>query len=257
MVLAKNSITLLFAILGGTIAGTGVLAANIFTLPPLPYAYDALEPHIDARTMQVHHGKHHAAYVAGLNAAAAAVGDAAGKGDALALTALQAQAVKKGTAVRNHGGGHYNHALFWVNLVSASEVTTPSDSLAVAIEDKFGNMDNLMAEFSKAAMARFGSGWVWLGVTESGDLAVTSTANQDNPLMVGLEYDFVKMIPILGLDVWEHAYYLKYENRRADYVKAFWNVVNWNKISRNYDVYAKQGKAVPPTPTGAGFATEL
>jgi len=228
-----------------------------FTLPALPYDYDALEPHIDAMTMKIHHGKHHQAYVAGLNGALSALGETAGKGDAVALTELQASAISKGTPVRNHGGGHYNHALFWVNLAPASSSSEPSEELSAAIDDKFGSLEKMKGEFEKAAMSRFGSGWAWLGVTEDGSVAITSTANQDNPLMKGLEYPVIKMVPILGLDVWEHAYYLKYHNRRAEYVQAFWKVVNWNKVSRNYEVYAKNQKAVPPTPTGGGHAKEL
>jgi len=230
-------------------------AEDLFSLPALPYSYDALEPHIDAETMKIHHGKHHAAYVAGLNAAAPKT--ESGKGDALALAALQKTAVKKGTAVRNHGGGHYNHALFWVNLEPAASSSEPSPDLGADIDDKFGSLEKMQEEFAKAAMGRFGSGWAWLGVKPDGSLGITSTANQDNPLMEGLEYAVEPMIPILGLDVWEHAYYLKYQNKRADYVKAFWNLVNWKKVSRNYDAYAKKGTPVPPTPTGGGHATEL
>jgi len=239
----------------GALLSASCAAKDIFALPSLPYEYDALEPHIDAQTMQIHHGKHHAAYVAGLNAA---LPDGAGKCDAAALAALQASAPSKGVAVRNHGGGHYNHALFWVNMAPATGPSSePSADLAAAIDDKFGSLEGMKEAFSKAAMGRFGSGWAWLGVKPDGSLAITSTANQDNPLMEGLEYAVEKMVPILGLDAWEHAYYLKYQNRRADYVTAFWDVVNWNKVSRNYEVYAKHGKAVPPTPTGGGHATEL
>jgi len=227
-----------------------------FTLPALPYDYDALEPYIDKETMQIHHTKHHQTYVNGLNGAVSKAD--AGNGDAVALAALQAKALEKGVAIRNHGGGHYNHALFWVNLKSAASASTePSADFAAAIDDKFGSLDKMKAEFTKAAIGRFGSGWAWLGVKADGRLAITSTANQDNPLMEGLEYPVEKMVPILGLDVWEHAYYLKYQNRRPDYVQAFWNVVNWDKISRNFDMYAKKGNAVPPTPTGGGHATEL
>jgi len=231
------------------VAGVG------FELPALPYAFDALEPHIDVETMKVHHGKHHAAYVAGLNAAGAQ--RESGKAEAVALAELQADAPRRGVAVRNHGGGHYNHALFWVNLVAASTSTEPSPDLAAAIEDRFGSFEKMQQEFEKAALGRFGSGWVWLGVKPDGALTITSTANQDNPLMSGLEYPVESMVPILGLDVWEHAYYLKYQNRRADYVKAFWHVVNWMKVSRNFENYAKRGKPVPPTPTGGGHAMEL
>jgi len=212
-----------------------------------------MEPQIDAETMTIHHSKHHAAYVDGLNAA-----NVGTKGDAGSLADLQKTLVKHSTAARNHGGGHYNHALFWVNLKPASDPSSePSAALGAAIDDRFSSMEGLKADFAKAAMGRFGSGWVWLGVKPDGLLAITSTANQDNPLMEGLEYPVEKMVPILGLDVWEHAYYLKYQNRRADYVNAFWNVINWKKVSRNYEEYAIKGKPVPPTPTGGGHATEL
>ncbi|CAK0881403.1 unnamed protein product [Prorocentrum cordatum] len=205
-------------------------------------------------TMKVHHSKHHAAYVAGLNAAKPAT--PGGKFDMEALAGLQTKAPSLGAAVRNHGGGHYNHALFWVNMgASSGPLGEPSDDLAAAIDDKFGSFDGMKAEFAKAAMGRFGSGWAWLGVKPDGALAVTSTANQDNPLMEGLEYPVEKLVPILGLDVWEHAYYLKYQNLRADYVKAFWSVVNWKKVSRNYEKYAKQeAREAPPAvlPRGCG-----
>jgi len=233
------------------------VAGDLFSLPPLPYEYDALEPHIDTATMKFHHDKHHAAYVAGLNAASKS-GDAAyGSGDADSLASLQAQAVQLGTATRNHGGGHYNHALFWVNLISPSVVTEPSDALKAAIEASFGSLDEFKTAFSKAALGRFGSGWVWLGVTPGGALAITDTANQDNPLMRGLEYPVTPMIPILGLDVWEHAYYLKYQNKRADYVSAFWNVVNWKIVSTSFEKYAVEQKPVPATTSGSSHASEL
>lgn len=241
--------------LGGLVT---CISADTFSLPALPYEYDALEPQIDATTMKIHHSKHHATYVAGLNDAVKSFPDIASKGDAVDLANLQKKALSYGSpAIRNHGGGHYNHALFWVNLAPASSSTEPSADLGAAIDDKFGSLDGLKKAFNQAAMTRFGSGWAWLGVTPDGSLAVTSTANQDNPLMEGLDYSFTKMIPILGLDVWEHAYYLKYQNRRADYVGAFWDVVNWKKVSRNYEMYAKKGQPVPPTPTGGGHATEL
>lgn len=227
-----------------------------FTLPSLPYDYNALEPHFDEETMQIHHTKHHATYVAGLNGAIA--GEKGYSGDAADLVAFQESAISKGTPARNHGGGHYNHAFFWVNLAPPGKGGSPSKDLQTAIDNAFGSLDGLQKEFAKVAMGRFGSGWAWLGVSKkSGELVLTSTANQDNPLMNGLEYEVADMIPILGLDVWEHAYYLKYRNKRPDYVTAFWNVVNWNKVSRNYEVYAKAGKPVPPTPTGGGHATEL
>lgn len=227
-----------------------------FSLPALPYAYNALEPHIDGETMTIHHTKHHATYVAGLNGAVKGSGDVI-SGDAVALAKFQATAVAQGTAARNHGGGHYNHALFWVNLSPAEKAGKPSPALAAAIDKAFGSFSKFQEEFAKAATTRFGSGWAWLGVRQDGGLAITSTANQDNPLMAGLGYDFVAMIPVLGLDVWEHAYYLKYRNKRPDYIKAFWNVVNWSKVSRNYETYAKAGQPVPPTPTGGNHAAEL
>lgn len=220
-----------------------------YKLPPLPYDYDALEPYIDKQTMMIHHDKHHAAYVAGLNAA---LKDNDQGGDAQ-LPALMKKAMSLGTPVRNHGGGHYNHAFFWVNMINpvAAGESQPSGKLAAAITASFGDMDGLKTSFNNAAMTRFGSGWAWLGVDPTGQLAITSSPNQDNPLMDG------SMIPILGLDVWEHAYYLKYTNKRADYVSAFWNVVNWVKVSRNYEMYAIKNEVVPPTTTGGGHAIEL
>lgn len=228
-------------------------AEGPFTLPALPYAYDALEPYFDAETMEIHHSRHHATYVAGLNAA---VKGQDVKGDAVGLMEFQVGAPAKGMPARNHGGGHYNHAFFWVNLSPPNMAGQPSKELDAAIVAAFGSLAGLQEEFKKAATGRFGSGWAWLGVAD-GKLVVTSTANQDNPLMGGLGYDCVQMIPILGLDVWEHAYYLKYRNKRPDYIDAFWKVVNWNKVNRNYEVYAKAGKPVPPTPTGGNFANDL
>jgi len=233
-------------------------STGTFKLPPLPYEYDALEPHFDEQTMRIHHGKHHATYVGGLNVIIEQFYPEASVADALALANIQKKVMAKGEAARNNGGGAYNHALFWVNLQpSSAPLSEPSSELAAAIDDKFGSFDEFKAAFSKAAMTRFGSGWAWLGVKPDGSLAVTSTANQDNPLMVGLPYDHTEMVPILGLDVWEHAYYLKYQNKRVDYVAAFWNLVNWNKVSRNFEMYAKEGKPVPPTTTGGNHATEL
>jgi len=220
-------------------------AAALFKLPALPYDYAALEPHFDEQTMRIHHSKHHATYVAGINGAAGALDAAAKKGDGQALAGLQRSAVAAGTAVRNHGGGHYNHSFFWVNLQPSDAQGEPSKDLMAAIQEQFGGFDGLKEAFNKQATTRFGSGWAWLGVTPEGKLAVTSTANQDNPLMEGLEYPVEKMIPILGLDVWEHAYYLRYQNRRPDYINAFWNVVNWGQVNRNYEVYAKKGQPVP------------
>ena len=195
-----------------------------FELPELPYAYDALEPHFDARTMEIHHSKHHAGYVAKLNAAIEGT-DHADK----SLEDIQAGAVAAGAGVRNNGGGHFNHSLFWT-VLSPKGGGTPSGDLAAAIDEAFGSFDEFKAKFSAAAATRFGSGWAWLVVTD-GKLAVGSTANQDNPMMEGME---VSGTPILGLDVWEHAYYLNYQNRRPDYISAFWNIVNWDKVAENF-----------------------
>jgi Fe-Mn family superoxide dismutase len=203
-----------------------VRAANQgYDLPPLPYAFDALEPHVDAKTMEIHHGKHHATYVNNLNKVLK---------DFPAIESIQAGAVKAGPAVRNNGGGHYNHATFWTNMAPADKTGTPSEEVDAAIVSAFGSMDAMKEKFTQAALTRFGSGWAWLGVKPDGKLGITSTANQDNPLMEGLEYPVEAMQPILGLDVWEHAYYLNYQNRRPEYVSAFWNVVNWDQVNKNY-----------------------
>lgn len=197
-----------------------------FELPKLPYALEALEPHIDARTMEIHHGKHHAAYVNNLNAALEGT-DGAGK----SLEELMKNISKYPMAVRNNGGGHWNHSLFWT-VMSPNGGGLPSGALADAINTDLGGFDAFKEAFSKAAATRFGSGWAWLCV-ENGKLKVCSTPNQDNPLM-----DVVSDCngtPILGLDVWEHAYYLNYQNRRPDYVSAFYNVINWDKVSRLYE----------------------
>jgi len=197
-----------------------------FELPALPYASNALEPHIDARTMEIHHGKHHGGYVNKLNGAVSDT-DAQGK----SLEDLMKNVSKYPGAVRNNGGGHYNHSLFWT-ILSPNGGGSPSGSLADAIDKKFGSFDKFKEEFSSAAATRFGSGWAWLIVTDSGDLEVCSTPNQDNPVM---DVADCKGTPILGLDVWEHAYYLKYQNLRPEYVKAFWNVVNWEEVSKKYE----------------------
>ena len=194
-----------------------------FTLPPLGYAFDALEPHIDAMTMQIHHDKHHQAYVDNLNKALAGT-----EGENKTLEELMANISKYPAAVRNNGGGHYNHSLFWTLLSGHS--SKPSAELAAAIDAAFGNLDGLKEKMNTAGATRFGSGWAWLTVTD-GKLTVSSTANQDNPLMDIAE---VKGTPILGIDVWEHAYYLHYQNRRPDYLKAIWNVINWDVVSANY-----------------------
>jgi len=197
-----------------------------FTLAPLPYAFDALEPHIDARTMEIHHGKHHAAYVTNLNAAIAST-DA----ENMSIEDICKSISKYPMAVRNNGGGHYNHSLFWESLTShATSAGAPSGALAEAIIAAFGSFDEFKTKFAQAGMTRFGSGWAWLSVA-GGKLAISSTANQDNPLMDIAE---VKGTPLLGLDVWEHAYYLHYQNRRVEYVAAFWNVVNWDAVAKRF-----------------------
>jgi superoxide dismutase, Fe-Mn family len=191
-----------------------------FELPALPYASDALEPHIDKQTMEIHHGKHHNAYVTNLNAAIQGT-DMEGK----SLDELMKNISKHPAAVRNNGGGHYNHSLFW-QVLGPNKGGKPSGELAQAIDSAFGSFDAFKEEFSKAGATRFGSGWAWL-IVKDGKLAVTSTPNQDNPLMDVAE---TKGTPILGLDVWEHAYYLKYQNKRPDYIAAFWNAVNWDEV---------------------------
>ncbi|RQO30555.1 superoxide dismutase [Taibaiella sp. KBW10] len=193
------------------------------TLPALPYAFDALEPHIDALTMEIHHDRHHKAYVDNLNKAIEGT-DAAD----LSLEALMANISKYPAAVRNNGGGHYNHSMFWTIL--CNDACKPSEKLAAAIET-LGGMDALKEKLSAAGATRFGSGWAWL-IVKDGQLEVTSTPNQDNPLMDVAE---VKGTPILGIDVWEHAYYLKYQNKRPDYLSAIWNVLNWEEISKRYE----------------------
>ncbi len=198
----------------------------MFELPSLPYAFEALEPHIDARTMEIHHGKHHQAYVNNLNNALEDNADAAGK----SLEDILASMSKFPMAVRNNGGGHWNHSLFW-QLLSPTGGGLPSGKLADAITASFSSFDAFKEQFNTAATTRFGSGWAWL-VLHGDKLVVTSTANQDNPLMDIAE---VKGTPILALDVWEHAYYLHYQNRRPDYIGAFWNVVNWEKASALFE----------------------
>ena len=196
-----------------------------FELPKLPYAYDALEPHIDARTMEIHHGKHHNGYTTNLNNAIAGT-DLEGQTIESILTSLDAN----NGAVRNNGGGFYNHRLFW-NVMSPNGGGTPTGALADAINTAFGSFDGFKDAFAKAAATRFGSGWAWLCVHKGGAIEVCSTANQDNPLMPGIGCGG---FPILGIDVWEHAYYLNYQNRRPDYIQAFFNVVDWKKVSEMY-----------------------
>ena len=194
-----------------------------FELPPLPYAEDALEPYVDARTMGIHHGKHHAAYTNNLNNALQGNEELSSKSIEELLGNLDAVPESIRTAVRNNGGGFANHALFW-KVMGPNCGGEPSGKLASAIESAFGNFDSFKESFAKAAMTRFGSGWAWLYVDNNGKLAVTSTPNQDTPLMSGEK-------PLLGLDVWEHAYYLNYQNRRGDYIAAWWNVVNWDQVA--------------------------
>ncbi|MDZ4754516.1 MAG: superoxide dismutase [Phycisphaerae bacterium] len=203
-----------------------------FTLPDLPYAENALEPHIDAKTMNIHRTKHHQAYVTNLNKALEGHAEWANRSidDVCANIAKVPEAAR--TAVRNNGGGHFNHSMFWHLMVPSGTGGVPNPTLAAAITKAFGSLDEMKAKFAAAAAGRFGSGWAWVIKSADGSLAVTSTANQDNPLMQGVVE--VAGTPILGLDVWEHAYYLNYQNRRPDYVTAFWNVVNWNEVNRRF-----------------------
>ncbi len=195
-------------------------------LPPLPYSHDALEPHIDTTTMQIHHGKHHQAYVTNLNKALESAPELASKSaeDLIKDLAAVPEAIR--TAVRNNGGGHVNHTFFW-KLMGPNAGGEPTGALADDIKATFGSFDEFKAKFQAAGVGRFGSGWAWLVVGKDGKLAITSTPNQDSPLMEGIT-------PVLGCDVWEHAYYLKYQNRRPDYLAAWWNVVNWAAVAENY-----------------------
>ncbi|MGE7919435.1 superoxide dismutase [Viridibacillus sp. NPDC093762] len=196
-----------------------------FELPKLPYAYDALEPHIDATTMEIHHTKHHNTYVQGINAALEGKSEFEGKSVEEIIANLDAVPEEIRTAVRNHGGGHSNHSLFWESL-AANAGGAPTGELAAAIDAKFGSFDAFKEQFDNASKTRFGSGWAWLSVA-NGELEISSTPNQDSPIMEG-------KTPLLGLDVWEHAYYLNYQNRRPDYIGAFWNVVNWDKVAERF-----------------------
>ena len=196
-----------------------------FTLPALPYSFDALEPNIDKETMQIHHDKHHQGYVDNLNKAVAGTDN-----ENKSLEELLKNAGSISPAVRNNGGGHWNHSFFW-EILSPDGGGNPDGKLAEAIDKEFGSLDEMKEKFNAAGASRFGSGWAWLGVKD-GSLAICSTPNQDNPLMDVAE---CKCTPILGCDVWEHAYYLKYQNKRADYLKAFWNVVNWKKVSEHFE----------------------
>jgi Fe-Mn family superoxide dismutase len=197
-----------------------------FKLPTLPYEYDALEPYIDARTMEIHYSKHHAGYTNNLNSALDGYPDFQSKPIEEILANLDAIPEAIRTAVRNNGGGFANHTLFW-NVMGPNAGGTPGGALAEAIDDKFGDFETFKDLFSKAGATRFGSGWAWLALKSGGELEVLSTPNQDSPITQG-------MTPILGLDVWEHAYYLKYQNKRGDYIAAWWNVVNWAAVEKNY-----------------------
>jgi Fe-Mn family superoxide dismutase len=196
-------------------------------LPELGYAYDALEPYIDAKTMEIHHTKHHQAYIDKLNAALDGHADLQDKTVLELVANMDAVPENIRTAVRNHGGGHANHSLFW-RVLGPNQGGQPAGKLAAAVDRDFGSFDAFKEKFEAAAANRFGSGWAWLVKDADGKLSVDSTANQDSPLMSG-------KTPLLGLDVWEHAYYLKYQNRRPEYIKAFWNVVNWAQVARNFD----------------------
>ena len=196
-----------------------------FSLPALPYAFNALEPHIDAKTMEIHHGKHHNTYVTNLNAAVAGKPE-----ENLSIEDICKNISKYPVAVRNNGGGHFNHSLFWT-IMAPKAGGAPSGALADAINSAFGSFDEFKTKFAAAGTGRFGSGWAWLIKDASGKLAITSTPNQDNPLM---DVSELKGTPLLGLDVWEHAYYLKYQNRRPDYISAWWNVVNWDTVQARF-----------------------
>ena len=207
----------------------GVLPARAeFSLPPLPYAADALEPAIDAATMALHHDRHHAAYVANLNSLIQTNPTL----ETLSLDALQARISRFPDAVRNNGGGHWNHSQFWTLMAPSGQGGAPSPQLLAAIETSFGSLETMQTRFNQAAATRFGSGWAWLIRKADGSLTITSTANQDNPLMdlPGIE----RGTPLMGLDVWEHAYYLRYQNRRPDYIQAWWSLVNWKEVNRRF-----------------------
>ncbi|RYD31613.1 MAG: superoxide dismutase [Verrucomicrobiaceae bacterium] len=227
----------------GTLAASAALlpatagaqeASATYTLPKLPYAFDALEPHIDAKTMEIHHGKHHQAYITNLNTALATKPDLAKKplDELLAgLPDISDEALRN--TIRNNGGGHWNHDFFWKTLAPAAKAGKPSDALAKAIDSSFGSLDDFKKKFGEAAAKRFGSGWAWL-IVQDGKLLITSTANQDNPGMKGTVPATDLGTPLLGLDVWEHAYYLHYQNRRPDYVSAWWSVLNWEAVNERF-----------------------
>lgn len=211
-----------------------------YSLPTISYAYEVLEPYLDKETMQLHHTKHHQAYVDKLNDG---LKDLDAKYKDLVL--VQKDALSLPTIVRNNGGGHYNHSMFWKCMAPVgSSNSSPIGELKVAISDSFGSLEEMKKKFTDAAVSRFGSGWAWLGFKQDGSLAITSTPNQDNPLMFSKEDPDQYMIPILGLDVWEHAYYLKYQNRRPEYIQQWWNVVNWDQVSDFYSHVKAYGTPV-------------
>lgn len=218
---------------GLILGGLPLLAAAQFSLAPLPYPADALEPAIDKTTMEIHHGRHHNAYVNNLNAQVKTYPQLAG----MSLEAMQGQISKFNPAVRNNGGGHFNHDLFWKLMAPQAQSGQPGAALAADIQKTFGSLADMKKQFDQAALSRFGSGWAWLIVTPEKTLAVTSTANQDNPLMD--VPDVQRGTPILALDVWEHAYYLRYQNKRAEYVTQWWSVVNWAEVTRRYEAAMK------------------
>jgi Fe-Mn family superoxide dismutase len=203
----------------------GTAQAAPYTVPPLPYAFDALEPYIDAKTMEIHHDKHHGAYVKNLNAALEGHADLAKLSVEALISKIDSVPENIRTAVRNNGGGHANHSLFW-KIMKKGGGGEPKGEIADAIKSTFGSFNEFKTKFNEAATKRFGSGWAWLQI-KGGKLGIESTPNQDNPLMSGAK-------PVMGIDVWEHAYYLKYQNRRPEYIEAWWNVVNWDQINQNY-----------------------
>ena len=226
LTLSPLAVGAVFAQTPSATPSSGQTAPAAFTLPALPYAADALEPAIDAETMRIHHGRHHKAYVDNLNAAVAADPSLAG----VSIEDLMGRVSTLPTAVRNNGGGHWNHSLFWTLMAPVGQGGEPSAELSAAITRDFGSMDAFKTAFNQAATSRFGSGWAWL-VVKDGKLQITSTPNQDNPLM---DVSEVQGAPILAVDIWEHAYYLKYQNKRADYLTAWWTVVNWTTVNRLY-----------------------
>lgn len=213
----------------GSLSPEEASAVSEFTLPPLPYAYDALEPHIDKMTMEIHHTKHHQAYVNNLNKAVKEAGLE------VSLEDLVKNASKYSVAIRNNGGGHWNHSFFW-KIMKANGGGAPTGKIGEAITSTFGSFDQFKTKFEEAGMKRFGSGWAWLNVNKDGKLEISSTPNQDNPLM---DVSDLKGTPVMGVDVWEHAYYLKYQNRRAEYLAAYWNLIDWDAVNANFALASK------------------